>query len=66
VDALNGNLSLNGDAAPGVIPGLGEWAPENVPGTRAKKRLRRLIVLYLVLVVAVVSALMAWLWTMLR
>jgi len=66
VDGLNSNLNLNGDVAPGVIPGLGEWSPQNVPGTRAKKRLRWLVVLFLVLAVAAVSALMAWLWTMLR
>ena len=66
MDGLNSNLNLSGDAAPGVSPGLGEWAPENVPSTRSKKRLRWLIVVYLVLAIAVVSALMAWLWTMLR
>ena len=66
MDGLNSNLNLNGDAAPSVIPGLGEWSPTGIPSTRAKKRLRWLVVLYLVLAATAVTLLGWWLWTMLR
>ncbi len=66
MDGLNSNLNLNGDAAPSVIPGLGEWSPTGVPSTRAKKRLRWRVVLYLVLAATAVTLLGWWLWTMLR
>jgi hypothetical protein len=34
------NLNLHGGTPPRVQPILGEWGPEKVPTTRAKKRMR--------------------------
>ena len=34
------NLNLNGAAPPRVQPTLGDWGPEQVPSTRAKRRMR--------------------------
>ncbi|MEL4357924.1 MULTISPECIES: hypothetical protein [unclassified Luteococcus] len=34
------NLNLNGNAPARVQPKVGEWGPERVPTTQAKKRLR--------------------------
>ena len=34
------NLNLNGTTPPRVQPRLGEWGPELVPTTRAKRRMR--------------------------
>lgn len=34
------NLNLNGVAPPRVQPTLGDWGPEQVPSTRAKRRMR--------------------------
>lgn len=34
------DLNLNGDAPARVQPKVGEWGPERVPTTQAKKRLR--------------------------
>ena len=34
------NLNLNGSTPPRVQPRLGEWGPELVPSTGAKKRMR--------------------------
>lgn len=66
MDGLNSNLNLNGDVAPSVIPGLGEWAPTGVPSTRKKKRLRWLIVVYLILALTAVCLLGGWLYLQLR
>ncbi len=33
------NLNLNGGAPPRVQPTLGDWGPEQVPSTRAKRRM---------------------------
>ncbi len=65
MEGLNSNLNLNGDAAPSVIPGLGEWSPADVPSTRQKKRMRWLILLYLVLALAAVIGFLAWAYSML-
>lgn len=66
VDGLNSNLNLNGDASPGVVPGLGEWAPAQVPSTRAKKRMRYRVVILLLVALAAVTAFGWWIWSMLR
>lgn len=34
------NLNLNGSTPPRVRPTLGDWGPEQIPSTRAKKRMR--------------------------
>lgn len=66
MDGLNSNLDLNGDAPPTVVPGLGEWGPQGVPSTRAKRRMRWLTVGALVLVLAAVTLFGWWAWTLLR
>ena len=66
MDGLNSDLDLNGAAPPGVIPALGEWGPEGVPSTRSKRRQRWLALLVLVLVLAAVIALGAFLYPSLR
>lgn len=66
MDGLNSDLNLNAGASPSVIPGLGEWGPSGVPSTKSKKRMRWLIVVFLVLAIAAVTALGWWLWTILR
>jgi hypothetical protein len=40
VPRLFSQLNLNGATPPRVHPGVGEWGPEKVPSTRAKKRMR--------------------------
>ena len=40
---LFSDLNLNGSTPSRVRPKLGEWGPTEVPGTRAKKRQRRLV-----------------------
>ena len=37
---ITSNLNLNGATPPRVRPALGDWGPEQVPSTRAKKRMR--------------------------
>lgn len=39
------NLDLNGDAPVRVQPKVGEWGPERVPTTQAKRRMRIWVVL---------------------
>ena len=34
------NLNLNGSTPPRVQPLLGEWGPDQVPGTKQKRRMR--------------------------
>lgn len=34
------NLNLNGSTPPRVQPSIGEWGPQLLPSTRAKKRMR--------------------------
>lgn len=34
------NLNLNGSTPPRVQPAIGDWGPEKVPSTKAKKRMR--------------------------
>lgn len=34
------NLNLNGRTPPRVQPTVGEWGPDKVPSTKAKKRMR--------------------------
>ncbi len=66
MDGLNSNLNLNGDASPGVIPALGEWAPKDVPSTRAKKRLRWKVIALFVVALAAVVAFGWWVWSMIH
>lgn len=40
VEGLNTDLDLNGAASPRVKPRVGEWAPADVPSTRAKRNQR--------------------------
>jgi hypothetical protein len=40
VPKIFSNLNLHGATPPRVQPILGEWGPEKVPTTRAKKRMR--------------------------
>jgi hypothetical protein len=40
VPKIFSNLNLHGGTPPRVQPILGEWGPEKVPTTRAKKRMR--------------------------
>jgi hypothetical protein len=40
VPRIFSNLNLNGAAPPRVQPALGDWGPEQVPSTRAKRRMR--------------------------
>ncbi|MGY4720462.1 hypothetical protein [Naumannella huperziae] len=37
------DLNLNGPTPARVRPKLGEWGPTEVPGTKAKRRQRRLV-----------------------
>lgn len=37
------DLNLNGSVPPRVRPALGDWGPEQVPSTKLKKRVRRLV-----------------------
>lgn len=52
-EGLNSNLNLNEGAAPRVRPGLGEWGPREVPTTRAKRRMRWIVLGLFVGIVAV-------------
>lgn len=57
MDGLNSDLDLNGAAPPGVVPALGEWGPEGVPSTRAKRRQRWIVLAVLVLALTAVIVL---------
>lgn len=62
MEGLNSNLNLNGRVPARTVPGLGEWAPENVPSTRSKRRMRWIVVGLLVLLVGIIVGLEAALW----
>ena len=64
VDGLNSNLNLNEGSSPRVMPGLGDWGPRHVPGTRAKKRWRWITIIAFVVVLALVVAYGYWVYTM--
>ena len=59
VEGLNSNLNLNGRVSPRVMPRIGEWAPDDVPSTRGKRRMRW-IVLGLLLAVTTALVLLGW------
>ena len=65
MDGLNSNLNLNEGSAPRVMPGLGDWGPQGVPGTRAKKRWRWFAIAAFVVVLGLVVAYGYWMYTLL-
>ncbi len=66
MEGLNSNLNLNADASPRVVPGIGEWGPDGVPTTRRKRRMRWWVSIALVVSLAAVVGLGAWVWLQLR
>ena len=59
VPKIFSDLNLNGATPPRVQPNIGEWGPEKVPSTKAKKRMR--IWVGLVLLVAMIAIfLLGW------
>lgn len=48
------NLNLNGNAPARVQPKLGEWGPQRVPSTAAKKRMRIWVSLAFVVALTVI------------
>ncbi|MDR1851044.1 MAG: hypothetical protein LBR21_00055 [Propionibacteriaceae bacterium] len=65
MEGLNSNLNLNEGLVPRVMPGIGEWGPEEVPSTKKKRRGRWWAVLAFVLIGAGLSAYGYWMWTLL-
>lgn len=63
MEGLNSNLNLNGPVPPRVMPAIGEWGPRGVPTTRSKRRQRWLVIALVVLLVGLVVALEAVLWS---
>lgn len=57
VEGLNSNLNLNGRVSPRVMPRIGEWAPQDVPATRSKRRMRWIVIGLLVAVTLAVVGL---------
>lgn len=66
MEGLNSNLNLNAGASPRVQPRLGEWGPDEVPTTKAKRRARWWAVGSFVLLLTLVVALGYGVWTLLR
>lgn len=66
MEGLNSNLNLNADASPRVMPGIGEWGPDDVPTTRRKRRMRWWVSIALVVSLAAVTGFGAWVWLQLR
>lgn len=65
MEGLNSNLDLNAAASPRVRPRLGEWGPDDVPTTRAKRRARWWAVTAFTVLLALVVALGYRVWTLL-
>lgn len=62
VEGLFTDLDLNGSVPPQVVPGLGRWAPADVPSTRQKARWRWLILLVLLAALAAIVAMEAFMY----
>ncbi|MDR1711903.1 MAG: hypothetical protein LBR58_08645 [Propionibacteriaceae bacterium] len=65
MEGLNSNLNLNEGAPPRVRPGIGEWSPRDVPGTRQKKRARWLAVLVFTVAAVAICGYGYWMYTLL-
>jgi len=66
MDGLNTNLNLNEGSTVRVMPNMGDWAPDNVPSTRRKKRWRWFAVLAFVVALVAVVAYGYWMYTLMR
>ncbi|WP_051215180.1 hypothetical protein [Granulicoccus phenolivorans] len=62
---LFSNLNLNGPAAARVRPRIGEWGPQEVPSTRAKRRMRWLVPVVFGVLAVVVALSMYWFYSVL-
>lgn len=66
VEGLNTDLDLNGASSPRVRPRVGEWAPADVPSTRAKRNQRWWTITVSTLVLAAVIGFGYFAYLMLR